>query len=111
MGNLLAVYATTGAFAAVIQIAYLAVAFVVGGLLYRRGRRSGEWTQWVLGLHLILSMGVGFLLTCAGMWARSMTSRSVPGLGDSAVCTRASGWSTRIAVDMSPITKSQTPRA
>jgi hypothetical protein len=66
MESLLAVYATTGVFAAVIQIAYLAVAFVVGGMLTARGRRSGEWTQWVLGLHLILSMGVGFLLTCAG---------------------------------------------
>ena len=58
--------ATIGAVAGLVQIAYLAVAFGVGGVLYRRGRRAGEWTQWLLGLHLLLSMGVGFLLTCIG---------------------------------------------
>jgi hypothetical protein len=66
MQSLTAVYTTTGILAAVVQLAYLAVAFVIGGLLYQRGRRAGEWTQWLLGLHLILSMGVGFLLTCLG---------------------------------------------
>jgi len=59
-------YASIGVLAGLSQIAYLAVAFGVGGVLFARGRRSGEWTQWLLGLHLVLSMGVGYLLTCAG---------------------------------------------
>jgi hypothetical protein len=66
MQSLTAVYTTTGVLAAFVQLAYLAVALVVGGMLFRRGRRAGEWTQWLLGLHLLLSMGVGFLLTCLG---------------------------------------------
>ena len=66
MQDLIAVYTTTGILAAAVQLAYLAVAFVIGGLLFKRGRRAGEWTQWLLGLHLLLSMGVGFLLTCVG---------------------------------------------
>ncbi|HEX5068262.1 MAG TPA: hypothetical protein VFY49_19235 [Myxococcota bacterium] len=66
MQNMLGLYASIGVFAGVVQLAYLAVAFGVGGLLYARGRRSGEWTQWLLGLHLILSMGIGYLLTCIG---------------------------------------------
>jgi hypothetical protein len=66
MQNMLGLYASIGVFAGVVQLAYLAVAFGVGGVLYTRGRRSGEWTQWLLGLHLILSMGIGYLLTCFG---------------------------------------------
>ena len=66
MQNLLGLYASIGVLAGVVQLAYLAVAFGVGGVLFARGRRSGEWAQWLLGLHLILSMGVGYLLTCAG---------------------------------------------
>ena len=66
MQDLLGEYASIGVLAGVSQIAYLAVAFGVGGVLFARGRRSGEWTQWLLGLHLVLSMGVGYLLTCAG---------------------------------------------
>lgn len=66
MQNLLGLYASIGLLAGVAQLAYLAVAFGVGGVLFVRGRRSGEWTQWLLGLHLMLSMGVGYLLTCAG---------------------------------------------
>jgi len=66
MQDLLGFYASIGVFTAIAQLAYLFVAFVVGGTLFVRGRRSGEWTQWLLGLHLILSMGVGYLLTCAG---------------------------------------------
>src|SRR5262245_63680178 len=66
MDNMVGFYASLGVFAGVVQLAYLAVAFGVGGLLFARGRRSGEWTQWLLGLHLILSMGIGYLLTCIG---------------------------------------------
>ena len=66
MQDLMKEYASIGVFAVLSQIAYLAVAFGVGGLLFTRGRRSGEWTQWLLGLHLLLSVGVGSLLTCAG---------------------------------------------
>jgi hypothetical protein len=66
MHDLLSLYASLGAFAGVAQLAYFAVAFYVGGLLFVRGRRAGEWTQWILGLHLILSMGVGYLLTLSG---------------------------------------------
>jgi hypothetical protein len=66
MQGLLALYASIGLIAGVAQIAYFAVAFGVGGMLYARGRRNGEWTQWLLGLHLILSMGIGYLLACTG---------------------------------------------
>jgi hypothetical protein len=66
MQNLFGLYASIGVVTAVAQLTYLAVAFGVGGLLYTRGRRAGEWTQWLLGLHLILAMGVGYLLTCVG---------------------------------------------
>ena len=66
MQDMLGLYASIGVFAGVVQLAYLAVAFGVGGVLFARGRRSGEWTQWLLGLHLILSMGIGYLLTCVG---------------------------------------------
>ena len=66
MQDMLGLYASIGVLAGVVQLAYLAVAFGVGGVLYVRGRRSGEWTQWLLGLHLILSMGIGYLLTCFG---------------------------------------------
>jgi hypothetical protein len=66
MQDMLGMYASIGAFAVVVQLAYLAVAFGVGGVLFARGRRSGQWTQWLLGLHLILSMGVGYLLTSIG---------------------------------------------
>jgi hypothetical protein len=67
MHDLLALYASIGLFAVVAQIAYFAVAFGVGGMLFVRGRRSDEWTQWLLGLHLVLSMGVGYVLTCTGV--------------------------------------------
>ena len=66
MQDLLGLYASIGVFAVIAQLAYFAVAFWVGGTLFLRGRRSGEWTQWLLGLHLILSMGVGYVLTCVG---------------------------------------------
>lgn len=66
MQNPSGLHASIGILAGVVQLAYLAVAFGVGGLLLARGRRSGEWAQWLIGLHLLLSMGVGFLLTCFG---------------------------------------------
>jgi hypothetical protein len=64
MQDVLGLYASIGLFAGIAQIVYLGVAFGVGSLLFARGRRAGDWTQWVLGLHLLLSMGVGYLLTC-----------------------------------------------
>jgi hypothetical protein len=67
MHDLLALYASIGLFAGLAQLAYLGVAFGVGSLLLVRGRRAGEWTQWVLGLHLLLSMGIGYVLTSVGV--------------------------------------------
>ena len=67
MHDLLALYASIGLFAGLAQIAYLGVAFGVGGVLLVRGHRAGEWTQWVLGLHLLLSMGIGYVLTSVGV--------------------------------------------
>lgn len=67
MQDLLALYASIGLFAGLAQLAYLGVAFGVGSLLLVRGRRAGEWTQWVLGLHLILSMGIGYVLASVGV--------------------------------------------
>ena len=67
MHDLVSLYASIGLVAGFAQLAYFAVAFGVGGTLFAKGRRSGEWSQWLLGLHLILSMGVGYMLTCAGV--------------------------------------------
>jgi hypothetical protein len=69
MHDLLAFYASIGLFAGVAQLAYFAVAFGVGGVLFVRGRRSGEWTQWMLGLHMLLSMGIGYVLASIGVSA------------------------------------------
>ncbi len=67
MHDLLTLYASIGIFAGLAQLAYLGVAFGVGSLLLVRGRRAGEWTQWVLGLHLLLSMGFGYVLASVGV--------------------------------------------
>ena len=64
---LLEIYGSIGIFAGVAQGLYLAAAFLLGGHLLLRARRSRELTQLLLGLHLLLAMGVGYVLLSVGV--------------------------------------------
>ena len=59
---MLEIYGSTGILAGIAQTLYLATAFGVGALLLTRAARSGDRHQRLLGWHLILAMGVGYLL-------------------------------------------------
>jgi len=59
---MLEIYGSTGIIAGIAQTIFLMTAFGVGGLLLVRAGRSGDPHQRLLGWHLILAMGVGYLL-------------------------------------------------
>jgi hypothetical protein len=59
---MLEIYGSTGIIAGIAQAIFLVTAFGVGGLLLQRAGRSGDPHQRLLGWHLILAMGVGYLL-------------------------------------------------
>jgi hypothetical protein len=61
-GTMLEIYGSTGIIAGIAQTIFLLTAFGVGGLLLSRAHRSGDRHQRLLGWHLILAMGVGYLL-------------------------------------------------
>jgi hypothetical protein len=56
------IYGVTGILAGVAQAVFLLTAFGVGGALLTRASRSGDAHQRLLGWHLILAVGVGYLL-------------------------------------------------
>jgi hypothetical protein len=56
------IYGFTGILAAIAQTLFLLTAFGVGGALLTRASRSGDAHQRLLGWHLILAVGVGYLL-------------------------------------------------
>jgi hypothetical protein len=67
---MLEVYGSAGIFAGLAQLAYLATAFCVGTRLLQRARGGERLPEFLLGLHLILSMGVGYLcISFAMLWA------------------------------------------
>jgi len=66
---MLAVYGSVGIIAGIAQILYLATAFLLAGHLLLRARRTRELPQLLLGLHLLLAMGVGYLLVSMGIYA------------------------------------------
>lgn len=59
---MLEIYGSTGIFAGIVQAIFLATAFGVGGLLLVRAGRTSDSHQRLLGWHLILAMGVGYVL-------------------------------------------------
>ena len=56
------IYGSTGIIAGIAQAVFLLTAFGLGGLLLSRSRRTGDTHQQLLGWHLILAMGIGYLL-------------------------------------------------
>ncbi|MCP3986804.1 MAG: hypothetical protein GY723_20655, partial [bacterium] len=58
------IYGSIGIASGVVQAAYLLTAFGLGFVLLSRARSSGDPHPRLLGWHLILSMGVGYLLLC-----------------------------------------------
>ena len=66
---MLAVYGSVGLIAGVAQVLYLATAFLLGGLLLLKAWRTRELPELLLGLHLLLAMGVGYLLVSMGIYA------------------------------------------
>lgn len=90
---MLEIYGSTGIFAGIAQTIYLLTAFGVGGLMLVRARRSGDPHQRLLGWHLILAMGVGYLLLSIavatlelGIAMDPMLRGSFVGLGNLATC-------------------------
>lgn len=63
----LEVYGSMGPLAGVVQVVYLGVAFWLGARLVGRARRSRELPELLLGLHLLLSLGLGYALVSAGV--------------------------------------------
>ncbi len=64
---MLEVYGSLGIVAGIAQAIYLAAAFFLSGHLLIRAHRSRELPQLLLGLHLLLAMGFGYLLCSAGV--------------------------------------------
>jgi hypothetical protein len=62
MAEMWEIYGSTGLVAGVAQLFYLGVAFGLGGHLTARAGRGGGLPQRLLGLHLILAMGAGYVL-------------------------------------------------
>jgi hypothetical protein len=63
----LEVYGSIGLLSGVVQVLYLGVAFWLGSRLVQRARHSRELPELLLGVHLLLSLGVGYLLLSSGI--------------------------------------------
>ena len=61
------VYGSIGFLAGIVQAVYLSAAFWIGIDLVRRARRVRELAELLLGVHLLLAMGLGYLLLSAGV--------------------------------------------
>jgi hypothetical protein len=66
---MLDIYGSFGIVAGISQILYLTAAFLLAGHLLLRARQSRELPEFLLGLHLLLAMGVGYLLISMGVVA------------------------------------------
>jgi hypothetical protein len=69
----LEIYGSIGLLAGIVQAVYLCAAFSIGIDLLRRARRERRLPELLLGLHLLLSMGVGYLLVSAGVAAGQLS--------------------------------------
>jgi hypothetical protein len=65
--RVLEVYGSLGIVAGIAQTIYLVAAFVLSGHLLLRAHRSRGLPQLLLGLHLLLAMGFGYLLCSTGV--------------------------------------------
>lgn len=74
------IYGSTGIVAGIAQAVYLLTAFGLGTLLLLRAKRSGDVHQRMLGWHLILAMGVGYLLLSAALASLEMGAGWPPAL-------------------------------
>ena len=66
---MLEVYGSIGIVAGIAQVLFLATAFLLAGHLLLQARRSRELPELLLGLHLLLAMGAGYLLISIGVVA------------------------------------------
>lgn len=66
---MLEAYGSIGVIAGIAQILYLSAAFLLAGHLLLRAWRSRELPELLLGLHLLLAMGAGYLLISMGIVA------------------------------------------
>lgn len=84
---MLELYGSLGIVAGIAQGIYVAMAFGLGGLLVLRGVRRKEWAERTLGAHLLLSLGVGYVLLSAGVTAVELGAEIDP-----ALLTQLMGW-------------------
>jgi len=66
---MLEAYGSIGIVAGIAQVLFLASAFLLAGHLLLQARRSRELPELLLGLHLLLAMGAGYLLISMGFVA------------------------------------------
>ena len=79
MERFVEVYGSIGLLAGVAQCVYLGVAFWLGVRLVNLARRTRELPELLLGLHLILTLGVAYILLSAGISVAEL-SRSIQNL-------------------------------
>ena len=60
-------YGSMGILSGLVQVVYLGTAFWLGTRLVLRARRSRELPELLLGLHLLLALGLGYVLVSAGV--------------------------------------------
>jgi hypothetical protein len=77
---MLAVYGSVGVVAGLAQAVYLGAAFVLATHLLGRARRRRDLAPFLLGLHLLLAMGFGYLLCSAGMATAFLSPQGSPRL-------------------------------
>ncbi len=84
---MLELYGSLGIVAGIAQGIYVAMAFGLGGMLVVRGVGGGEWAERTLGAHLLLSLGVGYVLLSAGVASVELGAEIDPRL-----LTQLMGW-------------------
>jgi len=69
---------SVGVVAGLAQGVYLTAAFVLAAHLLARARRSRELAPLLLGVHLLLALGFGYVLCAAGMAMAMLTAHPSP---------------------------------
>lgn len=77
---MLELYGSVGIVAGAAQLVYLGTAFLLAAHLLARAKRSRELAPLLLGAHLLLSMGFGYLLCSAGVAAALLAKDASPHL-------------------------------
>jgi hypothetical protein len=77
---MLALYGSVGVVAGLAQAIYLGAAFALAAHLLGRARRRRDLAPFLLGLHLLLAMGFGYLLCSAGMATAFLSPQGSPRL-------------------------------